>query len=141
MATVTPDEIATMRVHLADHAEALEALAVIERCDGSLEDAAEYILLDAGAADEVTRGLDPDFLKTLVSRCRAVICSKEFTDEMVNDWARETVRYMIAAVSAHLATSGNLPAALAVPVVMFVLKYQLSKFCAETADPPKLPRP
>lgn len=120
MTTVTPEEIAQYRSELADYPEALTALNAIERCKGNLEAAAKLIAIEE-TDEEVDTRADSDYLDKLAQKCRRVICQKEFIDDLMTG--------LLTAAITSLATSGNIPAALATPVVIYLAKVGVKKFC------------
>lgn len=135
--TVTSQEIERVRNALSDSSEALTSLQVVEECNGNLQDATEVVLVESGLETELTRagtGLDGDFLEKLAQRCRNVICQEEFQSEIVDEYSREFLSLLFTAITAQLAALGNLPAALAIPVLMYVLKRGLKKFCTIEQD-------
>ncbi|MBD2202350.1 hypothetical protein H6G33_12010 [Calothrix sp. FACHB-1219] len=124
MLTVTPEEISQFRSQLADIPEALEALDAIEECQGNLEAAAQLIAVETTEAEVSLRG-NSDYLEILARKLSKIICQEEF-DEMITG--------VLTAAIATLAASGNIPVALATPVVIYVAKIGVKKFC-ETAKP------
>ena len=128
MTTVTFDEIAESRSALADYPEALIALDIIEECDGNLEEAASEILIEAGG-EGADRG--PEFLEQLARKLRRVICQEEFQAAFVDGFSADLLGRLVPAVMAELALamSGTWPVALAVAVVMYLLKREIKGFC------------
>ncbi len=129
MTTVTPNEIAQAYSALKDYPEAIAPLKIVEECEGNLEDAFEVLMLETGSQEEGTRlgfGLS---LEQLAQKCRDVICQEEFQEEIVDGFSRELLSMLVPIVTAQLTLMGNLPAALAVPIVMFVAKRSIKTFC------------
>ncbi|MFN6482820.1 MULTISPECIES: hypothetical protein [unclassified Nostoc] len=124
MITVTPEEISQFRSQLADSPEALAALDAIEECKGNLEAAAQLIAVETTDAEVSLRG-DSNYLKNLAQKFSTIICQEEFDELMTG---------VLTAAIATLAASGNIPVALATPVVIYVAKIGVKKFC-ETAKP------
>jgi hypothetical protein len=124
MITVTPEEITQFRSQLADSPEALEALDAIEECKGDLEAATQLIAVETTDA-EVSLRADSNFLEKLAQKLSHIICQEEFDELMTG---------VLTAAIAYLAASGNIPAALATPVVIYVAKIGKKQFC-ETAKP------
>jgi hypothetical protein len=124
MLTITPEEISQFRSQLADSPEALEALDAIEECKGSLEAAAQLIAVETTDTEVSLRG-DSNYLEKLAQKLSKIICQEEFNDLMTG---------VLTAAIATLAASGNIPIALATPVVIYVARIGTKKFC-ETAKP------
>ena len=127
MTTVTSEEIAQSRSALSDCPEASDALKVIEECEGDLEAAFKVLMIES---KEDTRKLDfkPSLVK-LALKCRDVICKEDFQEEIVDGFSRELLNTLVPIVTAQLTLMGNLPAALAIPIVMFVIKRNIKTFC------------
>jgi len=124
MITVTPEEITQFRSQLADSPEALAALDAIEECKGNLEEAAKLIVVETTDTEVSLRG-DSNYLEKLVQKLSNIICQEEFDDLMTG---------VLTAAIATLAASGNIPIALATPVIIYVAKIGTKKFC-EAAKP------
>ena len=124
MITVTPEEITQFRSQLVDSPEALAALDAIEECKGNLEAAAQLIAVNTTDTEVSLRG-DSNYLDNLAQKLSKIICQEEFDDLMTG---------VLTAAIATLAASGNIPIALATPVVIYVVKIGVKKFC-ETAKP------
>ncbi|MBE9212845.1 hypothetical protein IQ247_09090 [Plectonema cf. radiosum LEGE 06105] len=124
MITVTPEEISQFRTQLADNPEALAALDAIEECKGNLEAAAQLIAVETTEAEVSLRG-DSNYLEKLAQKLSKIICQEEFDELMAG---------VLTTAIATLAVSGNIPAALATPVVIYVAKIGKKQFC-ETAKP------
>ncbi len=122
MTTVTPKEIAQFRSQLAEDPTVMEALDLIEDCEGDLEDAAMTLAIHAGQEPEIANS---EWLDALARRWRAVICQQEFRESLVAG----SVKGMIG----HLNTIPSFPKILATPVLMYVLKQGANNFC-ETFD-------
>lgn len=119
MLTVTPEEIIQFRSQLADSPDALAALDAIEECEGNLEAAAQLIAVETTDAEVSLRG-DSNFLEKLAEQLSNIICQEEFDELMTG---------VLTAAIATLAASGNIPIALATPVVIYVAKIGVKKFC------------
>ncbi|MBD6618263.1 hypothetical protein FNW02_21150 [Komarekiella sp. 'clone 1'] len=118
MTKVTSQEIAQFRSQLADDLVALEALDLIEDCDGDLEDAAMTLAIRAGQQPERANS---EWLDALARKWRAVICEQEYREELLNG--------SLAGMMAHLKTMPTFPKILATPVLIYVLKQGVSNFC------------
>jgi hypothetical protein len=124
MITVTPEEITEFRSQFADNPEALAALDAIAECQGNLEAAAQLIAVETTDEEVSLRG-DSNYLEKLAQKLSKIICEEEFDELMTG---------VLTAAIATLAASGNIPIALATPVVIYVTKIGTKKFC-ETAKP------
>jgi hypothetical protein len=124
MITVTPKEIIEFRTQFVDNPEALAALDAIEECKGNLEAAAQLIAVET-TDEEVSLRADSNYLEKLAQKLSKIICQEEFGELMTG---------VLTAAIATLAASGNIPVALATPVVIYVAKIGTKKFC-EAAKP------
>lgn len=118
MTLVTAQEIAQFRSELATYPEALKALDVIEDCEGDLEDAAIALAIAAGQQPQRDNA---EWLDALARKCRAVICQKEFREDLLKGNYALMFRY--------LAETPLLPAILATPVLMYVVRQGVNIFC------------
>ncbi|MBE9036729.1 hypothetical protein [aff. Roholtiella sp. LEGE 12411] len=118
MTQVTSKEIAQFRSQLADDLIALEALDLIEDCDGDLEDAAMTLAIRAGQQPERANS---EWLDALARKWRAVICEQEYREELLNSSLQEMME--------HLKTMPTFPKILATPVLIYVLKQGVNNFC------------
>ncbi len=124
MITVTPEEISQFRSQLVDSPEALAALDAIEECKGNLEAAAQLIAVETTDTEVSLRG-DSNYLDNLAQKLSKIICQEEFDDLMTG---------VLTAAITTLAASGNIPVALATPVVIYVAKIGVKQFC-KTSKP------
>jgi hypothetical protein len=115
---VTPEEIAQYRQQLADYPEALDALDLIEENEGDLKQAASLLALESGAT--VSKAV-PNILDEFAHKCRSVICDELFINELMTG--------VLSAGVGILASSGQIPAALATPVVIYLAKIGVRKWC------------
>ncbi|KAB8332431.1 hypothetical protein SD80_017660 [Scytonema tolypothrichoides VB-61278] len=118
MTKVTAKEIALFRSQVADDFTAMEALDIIEECDGDLEDAAITLAIRAGQEPEIANS---EWLDALARKWRVAICQEEFRDDLVNG----SVKGMME----HLKTMPTFPNMLATPVLIYVLKKSVNNFC------------
>ncbi|QIR36629.1 hypothetical protein HCG51_07595 [Tolypothrix sp. PCC 7910] len=119
MLTLTPEEISQFRSQLADSPEALAALDAIEECEGNLEAATQLIAVETTEAEVSLRG-DSNFLEKLAEKLSNIICQEEFDELMTG---------VLTTAIATLAASGNIPIALATPVVIYVARIGKKQFC------------
>ncbi|MBF2008911.1 hypothetical protein ACF3DV_11720 [Chlorogloeopsis fritschii PCC 9212] len=126
MIIVTPEEISQFRSQLADNPEALAALDAIEECKGNLEAATQLIAVETTDAEVGFKAKeDSNYLENLAQKLSKIICQEEFKELMTG---------VLTAAIATLAASGNIPVALATPVVIYVAKIKVKDFC-EAAKP------
>lgn len=118
MTTVTSQEIAQFRSQLADNPKAMEALDLIEDCEGDLEDAAMTLAIKAGQEPERANS---EWLDALARKWRAVICQEEFRDNLLDGSVNQMME--------HLKTMPAFPQILATPVLIYVLKQGVNNFC------------
>lgn len=113
-----PTEFNDYREKFADYPEALHALDLIADNGGDLEKSASFLALEAGIS--VTRQ-GPNILDKLAQRCRPIICDDVFIDELMGG--------LLTAGVATLAASGQIPAAVATPVVIYLTKTGVKNWC------------
>ena len=118
MTQVTPEEVARFRTQLVDYPDGINALQVIEDCEGNLEDAAMVLAIRAGQQPEITNS---DWLDSLAKKCRAVICKKEFRSSLIAE--------NFAPIAGHLAATKLCPALLVTPVLMYAAQQGINSFC------------
>ena len=118
MTTVTSKEIAQFRSQLADDPKAMEALDLIEDCEGDLEDAAMTLAIRAGQEPERANS---EWLDALARKWRAVICQEEFRDDLLDGSVKQLME--------HVKTMPAFPRILATPVLVYVLKQGVNNFC------------
>lgn len=118
MTIVTSQEIAQFRSELANNPEAMIALDAIEDCEGDLGDAAIALAIRVGQQPQRDNA---EWLDALARKCRAVICQKEFREDLVNG--------SFAPVVGYLGATPLLPSILATPVLMYVVQQGINEFC------------
>lgn len=118
MTKVTAKEIAQLRSQLADNPIAMEALDLIEDCEGDVEDAAMTLAIRAGQEPERANS---EWLDALARKWRAVICQQEFREDLRNG--------SVKGIMEHLKTMLAFPNILATPVLIYVLKQDVNNFC------------
>ncbi|MBD1807386.1 MAG: hypothetical protein KME25_09980 [Symplocastrum torsivum CPER-KK1] len=118
MTIITSQEIAQFRSELANNPDAMKALDTIEDCEGNLEDAAIALAIRAGQQPQRDNA---EWLDALARKCRAVICQKEFREDLLNG--------SFAPVVAYLGATPLLPGILATPVLMYVMRQGVDNFC------------
>ncbi len=121
---ISSAEISRLQSQLADHPDALTALAIIADCEGDIEDAAMTLGIRAGQQP----GLDNSaWLPAIAKRCRAALCQEDLRLDLMNgNW--------VAALH-FLQTHKVCPSLLAVPVLLYVDSVGINRFC-EPLDRP-----
>lgn len=128
MPTATLKEINKFRLAFVDDQEVLDAIAVIEECQGNLEDAAEVLAVEAGITSVDKAGKDPEqILGKLIEKARKILCRKECREQFVNGSFEFLMGYLMAV--------GDIPKAMTIPVLMCAAQMGLEEFC------PKKPQP
>lgn len=122
MVTLTSVEIIEYRAELASDAEALKALDMIEDCEGDVEDAAIALAIQAGQEPDRSE----HWLEGFAKRWRVFICQPEFRAKLAEESIANAVR--------SLTTETNVPASLAFPITVYVLKTGLDDFCQVIGD-------
>jgi len=118
MTKVTSQEIAQFRSQLADDPSDMEALDLIEDCDGDLEDAAMTLAIRAGQQPERANS---EWLDALARKWRVVICEQEYREDLLNTSVQKLME--------HLKATPTFPKILATPVLIYVLKQGVNHFC------------
>jgi len=118
MTIISSQQIATFRSELSDYPEAMQALDVIEDCEGDLEDAAIAMAIRAGQQPQINNA---EWLDSLARKCRAVICQPEFREDLLKGSYASVIKY--------LAQTPLLPEILATPVLMYVVNEGVNNFC------------
>lgn len=120
--TVTLEEIEQYRADLADYAEALAALNVLEDCEGDLEDASITLAIQAGQEPDTSER----WIDGLAKRWRHVICHAELKEGLEDGLTGEIIL--------ALASETGLPFRLATPVAIFVMKTGVENFCKPLSE-------
>lgn len=124
----TPEEITLYREQFSAYPDALDALDLIEESDGDLKQAASLLVLESGV---VISKKVPNILDELAQKSRNIVCDKVFIDELMTG--------LLTAGVASLTASGQIPAALATPVVIYLAKTGVKKWCESSKEEPKTP--
>ncbi len=117
MMILTTQEIAQFRSQLSEYEEVMEALDLIEDCEGDLEDAAISLALKVGMEPNTSE----NWLKSEAKRCRVSICEAEFREDLVKGNLTKVVGYLLE--------KKVCPPVLAAPVVIYALKTGIEEFC------------
>ena len=114
---ITPQELEQFREDLSDHATALDALRVIEDCDGDLEDAAIALAIRAGQEPDT----NDRWIEGLAKRWRHILCHADLK-EILEDG-------LSGAVVDSITADTEIPSKLVTPVAIYVLKTGVQNFC------------
>lgn len=114
---ISSQEIAQYRSQLADSTIALQALDMIEDCEGDLEDAAIALALQVGQEPDRS----DQWLDGLAKRWRVFLCQLGIQDTLQTGTITNAVILLIEETT--------IPSILAVPVVLYVLKTGVEDFC------------
>lgn len=125
---VTPEEIAQYRKQFSAYPEALDALDLIEESNGDLKQAASLLALESGV---VISKKVPNILDELAQKSRKIVCNEVFINELMTG--------LLTAGVASLTASGQIPAALATPVVIYLAKTGVKKWCESSKEELKIP--
>ncbi len=117
MISITSIEIAQYRSELSNYPRALQALDLIEDCEGDLEDAAIAMAIQVGQEPDTSN----NWLEGLAKRCRVAICEKDLREDLLNG--------KLSTAIAHLQTTNLCPPILATPVVIYAVKTGINDFC------------
>jgi len=115
---ITPEEIAQYREQFSDYPESLDALDLIEENDGDLKQAASLLALESGV---VISKKVPNILDELAQKSRNIVCDEVFINELMAG--------VLTAGVASLTASGQIPAALATSLVIYLAKKGVKKWC------------
>ena len=118
---LTPDEIQAHRKLFKDYPEALDALDLIDESDGDLIESANLLAAEAGIEISSRAGEDVNILDKLAQKCRSIICDEDFMDDLMSG--------LLTAGVATLTVSGQIPQAVATPVVIYLTKKGVKIWC------------
>jgi hypothetical protein len=118
---LTPEEIQNYRELFKDYPEALDALNLIDESDGDLIESANLLAAEAGIEISSRAGEDVNILDKLAKKCRSVICDEDFMDDLMSG--------LLTAGVATLTVSGQIPQAVATPVVIYLTKKGVKIWC------------
>lgn len=117
MIIYSSQEIAQYRSQLADSTVALQALDMLEDCEGDLEDAAIALALQVGQEPDRS----DQWLDGLAKRWRVFLCQKGIQETLQTGTVTNAVTLLIEETT--------IPSLLAVPVVLYVMKTGVEDFC------------
>lgn len=119
---ITPEEIEYYRAELAEYPEALAAIAVLEDCEGDLEDAAIALAIQTGQEPNTSE----KWIDGLAKRWRHVLCEAALQEQLEDGLTGE--------VLSTITTHTSLPLRLATPVAIFVVKTGVENFCQPLSE-------
>jgi len=117
MVIVTQEEIEQYRTELAEDPIALDALDMIEDCEGDLEDAAISLALRVGQEPDRSE----NWLDGLAKRWRTFVCQAGLKESLMANSIANAVKL--------LAAETTIPDVLALPVILYVVKTGVEGFC------------
>jgi hypothetical protein len=117
MITINSVEIVEYRAELAGNPLALEALTMIEDCEGDIEDAAIALALQVGQEPDRS----DDWLDGFVKRSRHLICTAERKEQLDSASIADVIRILEDATT--------IPPLLLTPTAIYLLKTGLDTFC------------
>ncbi|MBE9215941.1 hypothetical protein IQ247_25310 [Plectonema cf. radiosum LEGE 06105] len=118
MTTVTTQEIAQFRSTFANYPQAMQALDLIEDCDGDLEDATMTLAIKVGQQPEIDNS---EWLDNLARKWRAVICQQELRGDLLEGSVDKLME--------EIQKIPTFPTILATPVLIYVFKQGIPDFC------------
>ncbi|MEL6460381.1 MAG: hypothetical protein AAFX46_11260 [Cyanobacteria bacterium J06636_27] len=118
MTTVTTQEIAKFRSTFANYPPALQALDLIEDCDGDLEDAAMNLAIKAGQQPEIANS---EWLDSLAKKWRSLICQQEYRSDLESGSVDKLME--------QIQKTPTFPTVLVTPVLLYVFKQGIPEFC------------
>jgi hypothetical protein len=117
MIILTTQEIAQFRSQLSEYPTALEALDIIEDCEGDLEDAAISLAIQVGQMPTTS----DNWLDGLAKRCRVAICQSDCREAVASG--------TVTSIVGELIDKKICPEILVIPVVLYVFKIGVNQFC------------
>ncbi|MEO0807097.1 MAG: hypothetical protein AAFY33_12415 [Cyanobacteria bacterium J06643_4] len=123
---LTEDEVKLYQQQFHGYPDALMALDLIAENDGNLRSTTKLLALQAGMTNSSTRRNESDILDELSNRFRKTICDELFINDLLSG-------LLVSCVSA-LAATGQIPVAVATPVVIYLSKIGLRTWCQAKGD-------
>jgi hypothetical protein len=114
---ITPAEIAQFRSAMSDNSEAMIALDTIEDCEGDVEDAAISLAIHAGQQPTES----DRWLEGFAKRWRFLICRPALQTSLTEGNLAEAFQL--------LTLETDIPPALGIPLMIYVLKTGIEEFC------------
>lgn len=122
---LTPEDIAQYREQFSQNnqKEALYALDIIEAMDGDVAKAATML---APKYNIVVSKSVPNILEELAKKSRNIVCDEEFIDQVMGG--------LLSAAVASLCATGQIPEALATPIVIYLARKGIQKWCNSDSE-------
>ena len=122
---LTPEDIAQYREQFSQNnqEEALYALDIIEAMDGDVAKAATML---APKYNIVVSKSVPNILEELAKKSRNIVCDEEFIDQVMGG--------LLSAAVASLCATGQIPEALATPIVIYLARKGIQKWCNSDSE-------
>ena len=122
---LTPEDIAQYREQFSQNnqKEALYALDIIEAMDGDVANAATML---APKYNIVVSKSVPNILEELAKKFRNTVCDEEFIDQVMGG--------LLSAAVASLCATGQIPEALATPIVIYLARKGIQKWCNSDSE-------
>ena len=116
---LTPEDIAQYREQFSQNnqKEALYALDIIKAMDGDVANAATML---APKYNIVVSKSVPNILEELAKKSRNIVCDEEFIDQVMGG--------LLSAAVASLCATGQIPEALATPIVIYLARKGIQKW-------------
>ncbi len=118
---LTFEEIQQYREQLKDDPEALDILDLIEESEGSLIESTNILAIEAGSEIRSRADEELNILDKFALKCRSIVCDDDFMDDLMSG--------LLTAGVATLAASGQIPQAVATPVVIYLTKKGVQQWC------------
>ena len=117
---LTPEDIAQYREQFFQNnqQEALYALDVIEEKNGNLIIAASELAIEENIV--VSKSIS-NILDKLAKKSRNIVCDEEFIDKVMDG--------LLSSALASLCATGQIPEALATPIVIYLARKGIQKWC------------
>lgn len=130
---LTPEQIAKYRTELADNADALAALNVIEEWDGDLADAAESIATRNGI-EGVEDNFDLRWFVDTLQKVRAYICQPKY-ENLREKYLPALIPPLTDFIASSFMCPPGVAGILSAPFAVYIQEEGMDKFCQiSTAD-------
>jgi hypothetical protein len=114
---ISPAELAQLRSAVSDIADAMVALDTIEDCEGDVEDAAIALAIRAGQQPTES----DRWLEGFAKRWRFLMCRPTMRTYLMEENVAEAFNL--------LTLETDIPLALGMPLIIYVLKVGVEEFC------------
>ncbi|NEP77362.1 MAG: hypothetical protein F6K17_41570 [Okeania sp. SIO3C4] len=119
---LTPENIAQYREQFSQNnqKDALYALEIIEAVGGDVTHAASMLAPRYGIYNLGSKSV-PNILEELANKLRNIVCDEEFIEQVMKG--------LLSAAVASLCATGQIPEAVAAPLVIYLAKKGIQKWC------------